>query len=69
MIDSVVGKMTAADMPIATRAAMSAPDESTRAPTMLAPAKAIRPRISAGRRPKRSGRLPAASTRAAKARL
>ena len=36
MIDSVVGKMTAADMPIATRAAISAPDESTRAPTVLA---------------------------------
>ena len=31
------------DMPMATRAAIRAPDESTRAPTMLAPAKATRP--------------------------
>ena len=51
MIDSVVGKMTAAAVPIATRAAINAPDESTSAPTMLAAAKPSRPRISAGRRP------------------
>ncbi len=51
MIDSVVGKMTAAAMPIATRAAISAPAESTRAPTVLAAANPSRPRMSAGRRP------------------
>ena len=51
MIDSVVGKITAAAAPIANRAAISAPAESTTAPTMLAAANPSRPRISAGRRP------------------
>ena len=70
MIDNVVGKISAAAAPIANRAAISAPASSRpRAPTTLAAAKPTSPRISAGRRPKRSERLPAASTSAAKARL
>ncbi len=51
MIDRVVGKITAAAAPMATRAAISAPDEVTIAPTALAAAKPTSPRISAGRRP------------------
>ena len=69
MIDSVAGKITAAQTPAATRVATSAPAESTIAEAALASPKPSRPRISAGRRPNRSDRLPAASTRAAKARL
>ena len=69
MIDRVVGKIRAAKVPIATRAAISAPASVTRAPTALAAAKPTRPRISAGRRPNLSDRLPMASTREAKARL
>ena len=69
MIDSVVGKITAAQAPAANRVATSAPDESASAEAALARPKPSRPRISAGRRPNRSDRLPAASTSAAKARL
>ena len=69
MIDRVVGKMTAAHTPMATRIATSAPLESTNAAAPLLSAKPARPRISAGRRPNRSERLPIASTSAAKARL
>ena len=69
MIDRVVGKISAAKVPIATRAAIRAPALVTRAPAALAAAKPTRPTIRAGRRPKRSERLPMASTSAAKARL
>ncbi len=69
MIDSVVGKMTAAKVPIANRETTSASPLVESAPATLAAAKPSRPRISAGRRPYRSDRLPAASTSAAKARL
>ena len=69
MIDSVAGKITAAQAPAANRVATSAPDESASAEAALARPKPSRPRISAGRRPNRSDRLPAASTSAAKARL
>ncbi len=69
MIDSVVGKISAAKVPIAILAAIRAPASVTRAPVALAAANPTRPTISAGRRPKRSERLPMASTSAAKARL
>ena len=69
MIDSVVGKISAAVIPITNRQKISAPLDSTRAPARLAPAKATSPMISAGRRPYLSETLPAASTSAAKARL
>ena len=69
MIDSVVGKIRAAQAPIAKRATTRAPGESTRAPQALAPAKPSSRDQSAGRRPNRSEALPAARTSAAKARL
>ncbi len=67
--DRVVGKISAALMPITTRSAMSAPTLSTSAAAPLLVANAASPRTRAGRRPNRSLRLPIASTRAAKARL
>ena len=69
MIDSVVGKIRAANAPITNRAATSASAEVTSAPAALAAAKPSSPVIRAGRRPNRSDRLPAASTSPAKARL
>ncbi len=69
MIDSVVGKISAAKKPIPPRAATSASGVVTRAPTTLAAANPTSPPISAGRRPNRSETLPIASTRPAKARL
>ena len=69
MIDKVVGKIRAANVPIRKRVATSALAEVTRAPAALAAAKPTRPVIRAGLRPKRSDRLPAASTRPANARL
>ena len=67
--DSVAGKISAAKAPMTTRAAISAPSELTSPPTVVATAKPTRPMSSAGRRPYRSERLPAARTRAANARL
>ena len=69
MIDSVVGKISAADAPIANRVTTSASAEVTSAPAALASANPTSPTIRAGRRPKRSERQPAASTSPAKARL
>ena len=69
MIDSVVGKISAAKTPITHRTAMSAPLLSTSAAAALLAAKPARPTTSAGRRPNRSERLPIARTSAAKARL
>lgn len=69
MIDSVVGKISAALAPMTTRSAISASTLSTSAATPLAVAKAARPRTREGRRPKRSLRLPIARTSAANARL
>ena len=69
MIDSVVGKISAAKTPIATRAAINALLLSTSAAAALLAAKPARPTMSAGRRPYLSDRLPMARTRAAKARL
>ena len=69
MIESVVGKISAAQVPITKRSAISASLESTRAATPLASAKPPSPVSSAGRRPQRSERLPIASTSAAKERL
>ena len=51
MIDSVVGKMSAANAPMPNRAAISAPVLFTMAPTTLAAANPRSPTISAGRRP------------------
>ena len=69
MIDNVVGKINAAKAPIRNRVATRASAEVTRAPTALAAPKPSSPMISAGRRPNRSERLPAARTSPAKARL
>jgi hypothetical protein len=69
MMDRVVGKITAAKAPITNRMATNAPAEVTRAPPALAAANPMSPTISAGRRPNRSERLPAASTSPANARL
>ena len=69
MIESVVGKISAAEMPITKRSAMRALLLSTIAATPLLTAKPVRPRSRAGRRPNRSERLPIASTSAANARL
>ncbi len=69
MIDRVVGKITAALTPVTKRSAASASLLSTMAAAALATAKPSSPSTSAGRRPKRSDRLPIASTRAAKDRL
>ena len=66
---SVVGKISAAKAPITKRAATSSPGEVQSAAATLAAAKPSSPAISAGRRPKRSPRLPAESTSAANARL
>ncbi len=69
MIERVVGKISAAKVPITKRSAISAPLESTSAAAAVLSAKPASPTISAGRRPNRSERLPIASTSAAKERL
>ena len=69
MIDRVVGKIRAANMPMANRTAISAPLLPTTAPSPLASANPPRPTSSAGRRPNRSPSEPAVRTRPAKARL
>ena len=69
MIDRVVGKISAALMPMSTRITMSAPTPSTSAATPLLSVKAASPTTSAGRRPNRSLRLPMARTSAANERL
>ncbi len=69
MIESVVGKMTAAPTPITARAATSEPTSETIAPTAAATPKIESPTTSAPRRPYRSARLPAASTKPANVRL
>ena len=51
MIDNVVGKISAAKMPILNRAAISVPVLVASAPRALVAANPSRPRISAGRRP------------------
>ena len=59
----VVGKITAAPMPIAARAAIRAPAESTCAATAEVIANTSNPELSQPRRPYRSLRLPADSSR------
>ena len=69
MIDSVVGKMTAALAPITKRTATRADAEVIAAPIPLDSANPASPTSSAGLRPNRSPSEPEVSTRAAKARL
>jgi hypothetical protein len=69
MIESVVGKITAALAPMTNRIATSADADVTAAPMPLDSANPARPMSSAGRRPNRSPSEPAVSTRAANARL
>ena len=68
-IDRVTGKMTAAPIPATARHAVSSAGDSLPAPASEAAANTASPPSRKRRRPKRSLRLPAASTRAAKARL
>ncbi|SLH51791.1 Uncharacterised protein [Mycobacteroides abscessus subsp. abscessus] len=65
-IDSVDGKISAAPRPITVRAAISCPVLVHSAPSPVATVKITRPSSSVLRLPKRSPRLPAASTSAAK---
>ena len=67
--DSVAGNISAAPAPMAARAAISSLVVAENAPARLAAANSSRPMSRAPLRPNRSDRLPAASTRAAKARL
>ncbi len=69
MIDKVVGKITAAPTPMTSRAATSPEVVPAAAPAAVAVPKMASPVTSAARRPYRSDRLPAASTKAAKVRL
>ena len=67
--DSVEGNTIAAPTPITARAAISAPALSVSPPARLARPKTVRPASSIPLRPKRSDRLPAASTEPANSRL
>ncbi|GAA4985211.1 hypothetical protein GCM10025734_08550 [Kitasatospora paranensis] len=69
MIDRVVGKMVAAQAPMANRMTISASGDPATPPSALVAANPARPNSRAGRRPKRSPSEPAVSTSAAKARL
>ena len=68
MIDSVAGKISAAPTPITARTATSAVGVSTSPPTADAVPNTASPDSSAPLRPKRSPRLPPASTSAANVR-
>ena len=65
MIDSVAGKISAAPRPITARTATSAVGVSTNPPTAEAVPNTASPDSNAPLRPKRSPRLPPASTSAA----
>ena len=67
--ESVEGNMSAAPSPMTAREAMSSPVVAEIAPARLAGAKTARPMSSVPLRPRRSLKLPAARTRAAKTRL
>ncbi len=67
--ERVDGNMRAAPIPMTARAAMSSPVVPDAAPARLPTAKTVRPMSSVPLRPKRSLRLPAARTKAAKTRL
>jgi hypothetical protein len=64
-IDSVVGITPAAPSPMMARAAIRALELSANSATTEPAPNTMRPRMSARRRPKRSPRLPAASSRPA----
>jgi hypothetical protein len=66
MIDSVVGMIPAAPMPISAREAISSIELVHRAARPDPSPKSASPVMRARRRPKRSPRLPAASRRPAK---
>ena len=65
MIESVAGMMNAPPMPMKARVAMSWSDVVASAENSEPSPKTIRPSCSAPRRPKRSPRLPAVSSRPA----
>ena len=67
--DSVAGNTIAAPIPITQRATINCPGLEVSPPAMLARPNTARPASSMPLRPKRSLRLPAASTEAANSRL